>query len=126
MRIVFADDHDAVRKGVRAILADSFEDVVIDEAKNGKEAVDLALANRPDLVILDINMPVLDGFNAARKLLKLLSGVPILFFTMHSGSNFVEEARKVGVQGFVTKDRAGETLIEATKALLRHQTYFPA
>lgn len=76
-------------------------------------------------MILDINMPVLDGFDAARRLLKVLSGVPILFFTMHSGSNLVSEARKIGVQGFVTKDRAGETLVEAAKALLRKQTYFP-
>jgi DNA-binding NarL/FixJ family response regulator len=125
MRIVFADDHDTVRNGVRAILTDTFEDVVVDEAKNGEEAVSLAVAIRPDVIILDINMPVLDGFGAAKKLRRLLSGVPILFFTMHTAKGFVSEARRIGVQGFVTKEHAGETLVEAVQALLLKQTYFP-
>jgi DNA-binding NarL/FixJ family response regulator len=125
MRVICADDHDTIRKGVRAILADSFDDLIFDEAKNGEEAVRLAVANRPDLVILDINMPVLDGFGAARAIHERFSAVPILFFTMHSARALVSEAQKLGVRGFVTKDRAGETLVDAAKALLQNETYFP-
>jgi NarL family two-component system response regulator LiaR len=94
MRVICADDHDTIRKGVRAILADSFDDLIFDEAKNGEEAVRLAVANRPDLVILDINMPVLDGFGAAREIHERFSAVPILFFTMHSARALVSEAPK--------------------------------
>jgi DNA-binding NarL/FixJ family response regulator len=126
MRVICADDQDIIRKGVRGILADHFEDLIFDEAKNGVEAVSLALANRPDLVILDLNMPVLDGFGAAREIHELLSGVPILFFSMHSAKTLISEARRLGVRGFVSKDRAGETLVAAARALLQNETYFPA
>jgi DNA-binding NarL/FixJ family response regulator len=125
MRVICADDHDMIRKGVRAILADNFDDLIFDEATNGEEAVCLAMVNHPDLIILDINMPVLDGFGAAKKINELLSGVPILFFTMHSARALISEARRVGVRGFVTKDRAGETLIDAVRTLLQNETYFP-
>ncbi len=126
MRVICADDHDLIRKGVRGILAESFEDLVFDEANNGEEAVCLAVANRPDLIILDINMPVLDGFSAATKIRELVSDIPILFLTMHSANALVSEARRIGVRGFVAKDRAGETLVDAAKALLQNQTYFPS
>jgi len=68
-------------------------------------------------------MPVMNGFAAAKKLKALLPNVPILFLTMHSGASFVSEARRVGVQGFVTKDHAGEVLVEAVKALLDKETF---
>jgi CheY-like chemotaxis protein len=89
-----------------------------------QEAIEKALAHKPDVVILDINMPLLGGFSAAREIQRLLPGFPILFFTMHTGEQFVLEARKAGVQGFVAKDRAGEILVDAVKALLRNETYF--
>jgi DNA-binding NarL/FixJ family response regulator len=126
MRIIVADDHEAIRKGVCAILNISFTELVCDEAANGLEAIRLAKANRPDLVILDINMPVLSGFAAATELQRLLPDVPILFFTMHTGEQFVAQARKAGVQGFVAKDRAGEDLVTAVKSVMRNEMYFPA
>ena len=75
-------------------------------------------------MILDINMPVLGGFGAAREIQRLLPQIPILFFTMHIGEQFVSEARRAGVQGFVAKDRAGEDLIRAVETLLRKQMFF--
>jgi two-component system, NarL family, response regulator DegU len=125
MRVIVADDHEAIRKGVCAILGTGFAEVVCDEAVNGLEAVRLAKANPPDLIILDINMPVMSVFAAATDI-QLLPHVPILFFTMHTGPQFVAQARKAGVQGFVAKDRAGETLIAAARAVMRNETYFPA
>jgi DNA-binding NarL/FixJ family response regulator len=126
MRILIADDHETIRKGISAILTSHFDlgskDCV--EATNGQDAIEKALAHKPDVVILDINMPVLGGFGAAKEIQRLLPGTPILFFTMHTGEQIVLEARKAGVQGFVAKDRASEVLVDAVNALLRNETYF--
>ena len=124
MRILIADDHEVVRKGVRAILTSHFIQSECIEASNGQDAISKAQASHPDIVILDINMPVLGGFGAAREIQRLLPQIPILFFTMHIGEQFVSEARRAGVQGFVAKDRAGEDLIRAVETLLRKEMFF--
>src|ERR1700722_2476564 len=124
MQILVADDHEVVRKGVRAILTSNFQGMECIEATNGQEAIRKAMAIHPDIIILDINMPVLGGFGAAKEIQRLLPQIPILFFTMHVGEQFVSEARKAGVQGFVAKDRAGEDLIRAMETLLRKETFF--
>jgi two-component system, NarL family, invasion response regulator UvrY len=125
VRIVIADDHSVVRRGVCAIVKEGFPGVTCDEAENGELAVQLVLANPPDLVILDVSMPVLDGLGAARRIHQSFLDLPILFLTMHSASVFLAQARRAGAQGFVSKDRAEEVLLEAVNALLRHETYFP-
>jgi CheY-like chemotaxis protein len=117
MRVVIADDHDAIRKGVRARLAADFTDLTLDEAKNGQEAVDFAIANRPGLVILDINIPILDGLDAASEIQQRVSGVPILFFTMHTGQAFLSEARRVACRDLSRK-------IEQEKPSLRQRKRF--
>lgn len=124
MQILVADDHEVVRKGVCAILALHFHTLECIEATNGQDAIDKTLLRRPDLVILDINMPVLGGFAAAKEIQRQLPEIPILFFTMHIGEQFVTEAKKARVQGFVAKDRAGDDLIRAVEALLRKETFF--
>src|SRR5579863_7096525 len=90
MRILIADDHETIRKGVCTILIAHFdlrsEDCV--EASDGHEAIQKAVALKPDVIILDINMPVLGGFGAALEIQRLLPGTPILFFTMHTGEQF--------------------------------------
>ena len=86
----------------------------------------MAVKMKPDLVILDINMPVLGGFAAALEIKRLLPDIPILFFTMNDGAKFVEEAKKGGVQGFVAKDKAGQVLLEAVDTLRRNEQFFPA
>jgi DNA-binding NarL/FixJ family response regulator len=125
LRILIADDHEVVRKGVCAILTSRFNPEICEEASNGEEAVTKAVALQPDLVILDINMPVLGGFGAAKEIQRLLPRVPILFLTMHGGEQFSSEAKRAGVQGFVTKDRAGAALIDAVTTLLDNRTFFP-
>ena len=125
MKILIADDHEIVRKGVCAILTTYLQPEHCEEASNGQEAITKALALQPDLILLDINMPIMGGFTAAKELKKLLPHVPILFLTMHGGDSFVSEARRAGVQGFVTKDHVGEVLVDAVKALLNGETFFP-
>jgi two-component system response regulator NreC len=124
MRILIADDHEVVRKGVSAILTPHFNPEICEEASNGQDAIAKAIALQPDIAILDINMPILGGFAAAKEIQRLLPQVPILFFTMHGGEQFASEARRAGVQGFVTKDRAGEALIDAVNTLLNKGTFF--
>jgi DNA-binding NarL/FixJ family response regulator len=124
MRILVVDDHETVRKGVCAILSSREDIEVCGEAANGEEAIRIAKELKPDLVILDVNMPVLGGFAAAQELKRLMPELPILFFTMNESAQFVIEAKKLGVQGFVSKDRAGAVLLAAVDALLRKETYF--
>lgn len=108
-----------------AILTTYLQPEHCEEAENGREAIAKALALQPDLILLDVTMPVMNGITAAKELKKLLPHVPILFLTMHGGDSFVSEARRVGVQGFVTKDHVGEVLVNAVKALINGETFFP-
>ena len=96
---------------------------VCDEASDGHEAIAKALDHKPDIVILDINMRGLGGFDAAKKIHRVLPDVPILFFTMH-GDQFLCEAKRVGAQGFVSKEQGANVLVSAVKALLRGETFF--
>jgi DNA-binding NarL/FixJ family response regulator len=125
LKILIADDHETVRKGVWAILTTYLQPEHCEEAANGQEAITKALALQPDLILLDVTMPVMNGFAAAQELKKLLPHIPILFLTMHGGDSFVSEARRTGVRGFVTKDHVGEVLVDAVKALLNGETFFP-
>jgi two-component system, NarL family, response regulator NreC len=124
VKILVVDDHEVVRKGVCTILTTHFQPEICEEAANGREAITKAVALQPDLIVMDINMPILGGFAAAQEIQRLMPQVPVLFLTMHGGEQFASEARKAGVQGFVTKDRAGEELVDAVKTLLNNRTYF--
>ena len=125
MRILIADDHEAVRRGVNAILGSREDLEVCGEASNGREAVDKAIEINPDLVILDISMPILSGLEAAEAIRKVLPQVPILILSMHDGKQVIEQAKRIGVQGYVTKSQAGTTLLDAVYSLLRRETFFP-
>ena len=126
MRVLIADDHEAVRKGVCAILATRGDIDVCGEAVNGKEAIQKAHDLQPDLLIVDITMPVLSGFEAAREIKKSMPHVAILILSMHESLQLIEEARKIGVDGYVTKNQVSEILLQAVNAILRKESYFPA
>jgi two-component system, NarL family, nitrate/nitrite response regulator NarL len=125
MRCLLVDDHESVRAGVTAILSSRPNIEVCGEATNGQEAVEKARALQPDLIILDVTMPVLDGIHSAKEIRTFLPDVPILFFSMHDGIYLVHEAKMAGVQGFVSKTDARATLLDAIDALANKQTYFP-
>jgi DNA-binding NarL/FixJ family response regulator len=124
MRILVADDHEVMRKGVCAILSAGFSFAICDEASNGQEAVEKACRHRPDIVILDISMPVLGGFAAAKEIHQHMPDVPILLFTSNPSEQFLSEAKKTSAQGIVSKEQAANTLVMAVKALLRKETFF--
>ena len=125
MRCLVVDDHESVRVGVASILSTRANIEVCGEASNGQEAVEKARELKPDLIILDVNMPVLDGIDSAKEIRTFLPDVPILFFSMHDGIYLVHEAKMAGVQGFVSKTDARATLLDAVDALLNKRTYFP-
>ena len=125
MRCLLVDDYESVRMGVAAILSSRPDIQICGEASNGKEAIEKARELKPDLIILDVTMPVLDGINSAKEIRTFLPEVPILFFSMHDGVYLVHEGKLAGVQGFVNKTEARATLLDAVGALVNKQTYFP-
>src|SRR6267378_368291 len=123
LRVLIADDHEMVRIGLCALLQSHQIDVCA-EAKNGEEAVEKSRQLSPDLIILDISMPVLGGIEAAQQIRVFLPDVPILFFSTHKTSELVALAKSVGAQGFVTKNQLAATLLEAVDALRNKKTFF--
>jgi DNA-binding NarL/FixJ family response regulator len=124
LRILIVDDHEALRAGVRSVLENhGFE--VCGEADNGQEAMSRALQLRPDLVILDITMPVLDGFSAAREIHKRLPGVGILLLSMHESASMVNVAKSSGARGYVAKSEGIARLLKAVDAIAHDRTFFP-
>lgn len=124
-RVLIADDHDAVRKVVRSLLEEQPGLMIVGEARNGEEAVEQAQQLKPDLVILDVSMPKMDGLTAAREIRKFAPDTPILIFTMHRIREFVEAAKRLHLQGYVAKEDDGEALLQAVDAVRHDSTYFP-
>jgi DNA-binding NarL/FixJ family response regulator len=124
VRILVADDHETVRKGICMILSSRFGGSEYGEAANGLEAIAKAQELQPDLIVLDITMPRLGGFDAAREIRKLYPKMPILFLSMHEGKHIVETAKAIPVQGFVMKNQVGQILLDAVGALLNGHTFF--
>lgn len=114
--LVIADDHAAVLQKVSSMLRSRFN--VAAMVRDGQSAVLAALQYKPDVVILDINMPVLDGFAAAREIKEAQPGSRILFLTMHNDPAYEEFAMQLGASGFVLKSRASSDLIAAVEAAL--------
>jgi DNA-binding NarL/FixJ family response regulator len=125
-RILIVDDHYVVRQGVRSILTARPEWEVCAEAGNGQEAIQAAMTERPDVVIMDITMPGMSGLEAARRIHVMGLGSAVLVLTMHEFGALSKDIRRVGAKGYVQKARAGRDLIEAIEAVLHGQTFFDA
>ncbi|MGH3389915.1 MAG: response regulator [Actinomadura sp.] len=123
IRILLADDHALVRRGVRLILDGEPDLTVVAEAGDGAEAIDLARAHRPDLAILDIAMPRLTGLQAARELSRLLPELRILILTMYDNEQYFFEALSAGASGYVLKSVADRDLVEACRAAMRGEPF---
>jgi len=125
LRILVADDQEAIRKRVRSILVSRSDFQVCAEAANGMEAVEKAQALNPDLIILDITMPEMNGLDAARMIKGFSPDTPILVLTVHKSRQLTKEAQIIGVQGYVTKADASQDLIKAVDAIVQKLTFFP-
>ncbi|WP_055702890.1 MULTISPECIES: response regulator [Streptomyces] len=123
IRILLADDHALVRRGVRLILDREPDLTVVAEAGDGAEAVALAKSEQPDLAVLDIAMPRLTGLQAARELARLQPELRILILTMYDNEQFFFEALKAGACGYVLKSVADRDLVEACRAAARDEPF---
>jgi DNA-binding NarL/FixJ family response regulator len=119
IRILLADDHNVLRQGMAQALDTQPDMTVIAQADNGKEAVTLALKNQPDIVLMDINMPQMDGVEAARRITAQLSQTGVIILTMYRRDDYVFEAIKAGASGYLLKEVELEELLEAIRAVSR-------
>jgi DNA-binding NarL/FixJ family response regulator len=121
-RILLADDHAIVRDGLKSVLlSEGFE--IAAEAADGREAVDLTRKLRPDAVVLDVSMPSLNGIDAAREIQSTCPQIKTILLTMHKQSQFILEALRAGVKGYVLKAQASGDLIHAIRTALQGDTY---
>lgn len=122
--ILIADDHEIVRGGVRNLIESRKGFICCGEAKSGREAVKMAEDLQPDVVILDVTMPELNGIEAARLILKLCPETKVLVFTVHDAEQVVVEIFRTGAHGYVLKSEAGRQLLEAIDCVLQGRHYF--
>jgi len=123
-RILVADDHEVVRKGLVALLQAQPDWQVCGEASEGRQAVDKTLELKPDVVILDIGMPNLNGLEATRQILRTNPQARVLILTLHDSDQVVREVLNAGARGFLLKSDAARDLVAAVDALRHDKTYF--
>ncbi len=123
IRLIIVDDHDLVREGIRSRLADEpFVDIV-GEGRNGREAIELCSSLKPDMVLLDISMPELNGLEAASRIKQVLPSIKVLFLSIYDNEEYVREALRIGANGFVLKDVSKVEMINAIKSVAQGATY---
>jgi DNA-binding NarL/FixJ family response regulator len=124
-RILIADDHEIVLEGIRTLLTRSRREwEICGEARNGQDAVAMVKELEPDVVVLDVTMPVMSGLQAATEIARLGTGCRVLMFTMHESERLAAEVRKAGAQGFVLKSQAARDLVRAIDCLLAGDRFF--
>lgn len=124
LRILLADDHDIVREGLRMLLGAQEHWQVCGEATTGREAVDMATQLKPDIIVLDLSMPELNGLEATRQIRKILPESEILILTMHDSETLASDALAAGARGFLLKTDTRHQLIPAITTLATHQPFF--
>lgn len=126
VRVLLADDHALVRKGFRRLLEDSGAITITGEASTGREALTLAEQQQPDVAVLDVAMPEMDGLEAARELKRRFPAVAVLIVSMHADGAYAQTAREAGASGYVLKSAADLDLEDAILRVARGESVFPA
>src|SRR5215471_14575403 len=124
IRILLADDHTVVRKGLRLLLESQPGFSVVAEAADGRAAVSMAERELPDVVVMDVAMPTLNGIEAARQITARLPQVAVVFLSMHSDEAYVLKALKAGARAYLLKDSAEHDLVNAVKAVSEGKAFF--
>ena len=122
--VLLCDDHTIIREGLRHLLDSQSDIAVCGEAANGREAVQMTLDLKPDVLVLDIAMPEMNGLEAARQIRTACPKTRIIVLSVYSSSDYVSNALLTGIHGYILKESAGSELIEAIHSVHKHQTYF--
>lgn len=124
IRVLLVDDHPLVLDGIRSRLEDDPEIMIVGEAGNGEEALQIATERKPDIVLMDINMPVLNGIEAAEKFAERLPDIRLLMLTMHDSREYITKVLKAGAKGYILKDVSSSEMLIAIKAVYQGKTYY--
>jgi DNA-binding NarL/FixJ family response regulator len=124
LRILVADDHDIIRRGLKSLLAAKPDWEVCAEAKNGREAIALAEEHKPDVVVMDVSMPELNGLEAVRHIRKSLPKTEVVVLTLHFSDQLVHDLVEAGAKGYIMKSDADRDLVAAVEALSVRRTFF--
>jgi DNA-binding NarL/FixJ family response regulator len=124
VRLLVADDHEIVRRGLRALLEAEPGWEVVAEAADGRDAIEKAKLIKPDITILDISMPSLNGLEAAREIVKSVAQTKVLVLTVHDSDPLIQKVLEAGARGYLLKSDAGRDLVTAVDALRRNKTFF--
>ena len=124
LRLLLGDDHTLVRQGLRKILEERPEWEVVAEVGDGREAIRKAVALRPDVAVLDVGMPLLNGIDATQQIVRKVPETRVLMLSMHSDEAYVTRALQAGATGYMLKDSAGKDLLKAVAAVAAGQSYF--
>ncbi len=123
IRVLLADDHTIVRQGLKLILAAQPDFEVVGEASNGREAAELAERLKPDIVLMDVQMPELNGIEATRRMVAANSRIRVLVLSMHKEALYVREVLKAGARGYILKDAIDTELLSAMRSVARGDGY---
>ncbi|MBU2548717.1 MAG: response regulator transcription factor [Proteobacteria bacterium] len=123
IRLILADDQNIMREGLRFLLEKESDFEVIAEGNTGRAAVEMAKKHKPDIVVIDITMPELNGIQAARRIIEECPGVGVIALSVHSERQYVEGMLQAGALGYLLKDCAGQDLADAIRAVVKGQTY---
>jgi two-component system response regulator NreC len=123
IRVLLAEDHTLVRKGLRALLDDAGHIMVVDEAENGREAVKKTRLLRPDIVLMDISMPLLNGLEATRQIKQEMPDTGIIILTMHANAEYIFQGLQAGAESYLVKQSAPEELVSAIETTYRGESY---
>lgn len=123
IRVLLAEDHTIVRQGLRALLEQSDDIKVIAEAEDGREAVNKTEQLKPDIVLMDISMPILNGIEATRQIKKKFPDIKVLILTMHTTEEYISQILHAGASGYLVKKSAHHELLSAIKAIQKGSSY---
>ena len=122
--VLLAEDHTIVRQGLRLLIEAGGDIEIVGEAKTGREAVQMTNELRPEIVVMDIAMPLLNGIQATRQILKASPGMKVLILSAHSDPEYVEQVVKAGAMGYLVKQASGEVVAKAIRELQKGKTFF--